>query len=146
MSSQNDQASEIPLQVRDCTKAFIRQGNRLLLVKEQHADHSRFWTFPGGGVRETGDHEAALTHELREELQCQIAIRSPGGECWYAHQSFGFKLSQWTVFRCELHSDLSPNLAEGILDCKWVQPKDLPARTVPQVQYLLRNDSVFSQQ
>lgn len=138
MSNQSEYTARTPLQVRSCAKALIGSGNCILLVKEQHADGTKFWTLPGGGVRAGETYVGALARELREELQCLIAGVSPRETVWYAHTSCQSKLSQWTVFRCTLRTPVAPNLAEGILSYQWARPETLPERTLPQVRQLLR--------
>ena len=67
MSSKTTTAERRPVPVRRGSKALITAGDRLLLVKERHADGTSFWTLPGGGVEPAESMEAALRRELAED-------------------------------------------------------------------------------
>lgn len=127
------------LSIRRGTKALISTSRRALLVKEQHADGSSFWTLPGGGVDPDESLVECLTRELFEELRCYALIDEPIATIWYAHLSSQWTFSAYTVFECSLLSTVRSNGNEGIEEYKWVLPSDLPSSTLPQVRYLIWN-------
>lgn len=129
---------KIPFRIRYGTKAIISESDTVLLLKEQHADGSPFWTLPGGGLEPDESLFNSLTREIFEELRCHILIKNPIGTVWYAHLSRQNTFSIYTVFECSLLSTPAPNRQEGILDYQWVSPTNLPSSTLPQVRYLLR--------
>jgi len=121
--------------VRRAVKALITTGDRLLLVKETHEDGTPFWTLPGGGVRPDESDTEALERELAEELRCGIEVTGKESSVWYAHSS-DERLSFYVVYSGTLTSRPEPNPAEGILDCRLVQPGDLSPFTLQQVRYV----------
>lgn len=133
--------SEIPPQTefRRSAKALITASQRVLLIKEQHADGSNFWTLPGGGLDANESHAEALYRELAEELRCLATIDGPLNELWYAHRSSPNKISHCKVFLCKLCSSVRPNPAEGVFDHRWVEPDDLPPETLLAVRYTIEN-------
>jgi 8-oxo-dGTP pyrophosphatase MutT (NUDIX family) len=125
-------------QVRRGVKALVSTGEAVLLVKEQHANGSPFWTFPGGGLEPNESSAAGLRRELREELDCGIDIGESIGTLWYAHRSNAGTLTRYDVFDCSVLSEPASNPKEGILEYRWFDPDALPARTLPQVRFLCR--------
>lgn len=125
--------------VRRGAKALVSTPGRVLLVKEQHADGSPFWTLPGGGADPDESLVECLTRELVEELWCRALIDKPVATIWYAHSSSQSTLSVYTVFECSLLSTPRPNGDEGIRECKWISPSNLPSSTLPQVRHLVRD-------
>lgn len=125
--------------IRRGTKALVSTPGRVLLVKEQHANGSPFWTLPGGGADPDESLVECLTRELFEELGCRALIDEPVATIWYAHSSSQSTLSAYTVFECSLLSTPRPNGDEGIREYKWMSPSNLPSSTLPQVRQLIRN-------
>ncbi|MFC6905752.1 NUDIX hydrolase [Halalkalicoccus tibetensis] len=130
----------VPFRIRSGTKAIVSASDKVLLLKEQHASGSTFWTLPGGGIEPSESLLEGLTRELFEELRCQSLIREPVGTVWYAHLSRRNTFSTYAVFECSLLSTPLPSKQEGILDHQWVSPANLPSSTLPQVRYLLRSE------
>lgn len=124
--------------IRRGTKALVSTPERVLLVKEQHADGSPFWTLPGGGADPNESLVECLTRELFEELWCRALIDEPMATIWYAHSSSRCTFSVYTVFKCSLLSTPQPNSNEGICEYEWVSPSNLPSSTLPQVRHLIR--------
>jgi ADP-ribose pyrophosphatase YjhB (NUDIX family) len=124
--------------VRQGSKALLTTSSSVLLVQERHSDGTPFWTLPGGGVRPEESLMAGLRRELAEELDCQVRIEEPSAWFPYRHQGRSDIVSVYTVFDCLLASSITPNPAEGVLDCRWVAPANIPATTLPQVRYLCR--------
>jgi ADP-ribose pyrophosphatase YjhB (NUDIX family) len=54
--------------------AIIRNGNKLLLVKEILESGREYWIFPGGGVKFGENLKEALKREIKEELGMEIEI------------------------------------------------------------------------
>lgn len=138
MSSQIEYPTTDDPEIRHSAKALIIRADRVLLVKERHADGSFFWTVPGGGVERNESKPAALHRELFEELQCWGAIEKKITQFWYAHRSCENTVSLCSVYDCSLISAAEPNHREGILATRWAAPSELPAKTLPQVRYLIK--------
>lgn len=131
------------VQIRRGAKALISTSKRVLLIKEQHADGSSFWTLPGGGVKDDESVFDGLGRELAEELHCQSIIDDAVTTFWYGHLSRQNTLSHYTVFACDLLSTPTPNRNEGVLEYRWVSPTDLPSPILPQVDHILRENATF---
>lgn len=123
--------------VRRGVKALIRGSERVLLLRERHGDGRAFWTLPGGGIEDGERPVQALHRELAEELQCRGIIGPPVDRYAYPHTSCGNLLSVYTVYECAVTAEPTPNASEGVDQCRWVRPDDLPPRTLPQVRALL---------
>lgn len=125
--------------IRIGAKARIVANESMLLVREQHADDSTFWTLPGGGIEPGESPIAGLRREVREELNADIHIGNALDTLWYAHRSGSPKLSMYRVFECDLLSAPRPNPAEGVLECRWTDLDAFPSRTLPQVRYFVHS-------
>jgi len=119
-------------------KGLVTSTDAVLLLREDHANGREFWTLPGGGVRPGEPSRAALRRELHEELQCDAVIGEPVAGFAYAHVSPPRRASFYTVYDSAVTEQPTANAAEGITACRWVCPRDPPARTLPQVRALLR--------
>jgi len=139
MISQSDQQVCQLATIRQSAKALLTAADRVLLVKEQHADGSEFWTLPGGGVEHGESYTTALSRELLEELHCPVEVGGRVQTLWYSHLSPARSVSRWHVFRCWTPADPTPDLDDGILDSRWIRWTDLPSNTLTQVRYLLRS-------
>jgi 8-oxo-dGTP diphosphatase len=125
-------------------KALVRAGDRVLLVRERHADGTAFWTLPGGGVEAGETHREALERELIEELGCRVGTAEPVDGFWYAHRSVS-AVSAYRVYRTRLRSTPNPNPEEGIERCRWVRPRRVPSRTLLGVTRVLDRADVQGQ-
>lgn len=125
------------LRVREGVKALVSSVDGVLLVKEEHADGSPFWTLPGGGIAPHETPLEGLQRELEEELRTRVSVRTPVTDFLYKHRSQPNTISRYTVYACTLASDPRPNPAEGIVAHRWVPPRDPPPETLPQVRYVL---------
>lgn len=130
-------AQEAPIRVRNAAKALVSTAEGVLLIKETHADGTPFWTLPGGGISEEESVVDGLTRELEEEVGTMGDVRDPVSSFVYRHRSRPQTLSTYTVYRCQLAGEPSPNPEEGILEQRWVEPADPPEGTLPQVRWVL---------
>lgn len=137
MSSQVATSERTPVQLRYGAKALLSTSDRVLVVRERHADGTPFWTLPGGGREDDESLRETLQRELVEELRCRVVVQRPVTSFWYAHSTSGHDLSRYTVFDCQRVSPETPNLVEGVLECRWVRPDEVPASTLPQVRRIL---------
>lgn len=135
MSEQSTYTESVSRSVRRAAKALVTVGDRILLVKEQHADGTPFWTLPGGGVERDESDTEALKREIAEELRCRVEVLKHETNVLYAHSSSD-RLSEYVVYRCRLNSPPNPNPVDGILDYRLVKPSDSAPSTLPQVRYL----------
>lgn len=124
--------------LRRGVKALVTSSDTVLMLRERRADGVAFWTLPGGGVQSNETIEDALRRELREEIQCGAVVGESTGEFTYVHASRGRTVSRYVVFDCAITDRPVPNHSEGVLQCRWVSPRDPPANTLPQVRALLR--------
>ncbi|WP_394346453.1 NUDIX hydrolase [Haloarcula amylovorans] len=138
MHGANSQIQPAAVEIRAGAKALIESATGVLLVKERHQDGEPFWTLPGGGLQSGEAARAGLRRELWEELQCPVATGSACGQWWYAHQSAHQTVTLYQVFQTYVVATPVPNPAEGVLAAQWVAPKELPARTLPQVRQLIQ--------
>jgi 8-oxo-dGTP diphosphatase len=125
--------------VRLGAKALVSSSDRVLLVRERHADGRPFWTLPGGGVEPSESLIDALRRELREELRAECVVGGVTSAFWYAHRSPSRPASIYTVFACSLLSPARPVGREGILAARWVDPDRPPAGTLLQVRRVLED-------
>jgi 8-oxo-dGTP diphosphatase len=123
--------------VRRGAKALVTCSDRLLLVRERHADGTPFWTLPGGGAYRDESLADALRREMAEELRCRCTVGKPLDSFWYVHRSLARTASLYTVFGCALGSRPSPVPDEGVEATRWVEPAVPPSRTLPAVRTLL---------
>jgi 8-oxo-dGTP diphosphatase len=125
------------LQVRRGAKALVTSSDRVLLVRERHADGTPFWTLPGGGAYRNESLADALRREMAEELRCGCVVGKPLDSFWYVHRSRDRTVSIYTVFGCALGSRPYPATDERVEDSRWVDPATLPGRTLPAVRLLV---------
>jgi len=123
--------------LRAGAKALIATGDGVLLVKERRDDGSTFWTLPGGGVEGDESPAECLRRELGEELQCRCVPGKPVAACAYRHTSRPGTVSVYTVVAGELVTEPTPNPREGVVDCAWGDPGDLPPGTLRPFRRLL---------
>lgn len=123
--------------VRRGVKALATSSDRVLLVREHHADGTPFWTLPGGGAHAGESLESALRREIQEELRCRSVVGDAVTSFWYAHRSLGRAVSVYTVFDCSLVGTPTPDGGE-VVETVWGHPPALPARTLPGVETAIR--------
>lgn len=113
-------------------KALVTAGERVLLIREHHADGSAFWTIPGGGAEAGESLSDCLRRELREEIRCRATVGETVGTYTYRHTSRP-ATTVYAVFDATLRTDPDPNRAEVITDHAWRKPADLPAAVLDPV-------------
>lgn len=123
--------------VRNAAKALLTCGDRVLLTAERHADGSRFWTLPGGGVEAGETFRDCLCRELIEEIRCIAVAGEYVTTMLYAHQSCPKTISRYAVFDCSLQSGISASRVDGIDGYALVHPTELPSGTLPQVRWVI---------
>ena len=126
-------AAPASLRHRRGAKALVRSDDRVLLVRERHADGSVFWTLPGGGVEPTESLRGGLQRELVEELGCDSVVSDRCGSFQYAHRSKPGVVSTYTVYETWLLDEPTPNVRQGVTDYRWVEPRAPPSGTLPGV-------------
>lgn len=135
--------SVVPLDVTDSfrtgAKALFHDGSRVLLIEEQRADGSTFWTLPGGGIRPAESLRTGLHRELGEELRCVAHVSGEVGHCLYRHRSRPDTVTHYTILRGTLLTAPDPNPGEGIIDYDWVDPEDPPKETLYPFQAIIED-------
>jgi 8-oxo-dGTP diphosphatase len=137
VGDETDAGSESSIRFRRGVKAMITSESAVLLVKERHTDGTHFWTLPGGGIRSGESRAKALRREMREELDCEVSIRDTTGTVWYAHSSETASVSRYVIMDCDITSQPSPNLLEGVSEYRWADSRSFPPRTLPQIRWFL---------
>ena len=125
-------------QVRRGVKALVTSADRVLLVRERHADGTPFWSLPGGGAHPGEPLEEALRREVSEELCCRCVVGEAVDSVWYVHWSLRRQASVYVVLDCRLLDEPTAVDGEGIDEIQWVHPSELPPRTLPQVLSVVR--------
>lgn len=81
------------------------------------------WVFPKGGIEPGETPEAAARREVGEETGLEAAeMGAPLGNTEHAFEQAGQpvrKRIEWFLFRVSAASKLTPDAAEGALDCGW---------------------------
>lgn len=128
----------VPYGLREGVKVLCRRDGAILLVKEEHADGTPFWTLPGGGVDADESLQEALRRELREELQCAVTAGERIGRMWYRHSTQPATVTRYAVFEGSVKSSPEPNPDQGVQSYRWVKNGSVPARTLSCVERFLR--------
>lgn len=115
--------------IRIGAKALVTAPGRVFLVKERREDGSTFWTLPGGGARPGESLAACLRREVSEEVQCESTVGPAVTTCAYRHTTRPVT-TVYPVFVAVLERTPEPNPDEGIVDCAWRAPTDLPRATL----------------
>jgi 8-oxo-dGTP diphosphatase len=118
--------------VRRGVKALVTSSDRVLLVRERHADGTPFWTLPGGGAHASESLVGALRREINEELRCWSVAGDQVASFWYAHRSLPRTVSVYAVLDCALVGSPAPASSE-VSETRWARPSALPSRTLPGV-------------
>lgn len=97
------------------------------------------WEFPGGKIEPDEAPRDALRREIREELECEIAV---GDEITTTAYDYDFGVVTLTTFYCTI-TEGTPHLVEHA-DLAWCTPEELgdfawaPA-DIPAVERIVRD-------
>lgn len=112
-------------------KAFIRRGDRVLVVQE--AD-TRYWELPGGRIdagEEWQPHAAILARELAEELGAAFQVRIGTAAVSFMRQRPVDGVFQFVLARvCERVAG-EPQLSAEHCVCRWVGRDEIAALEFP---------------
>jgi ADP-ribose pyrophosphatase YjhB (NUDIX family) len=107
------------------TKAVVRRGDEVLLVRHSYARRST-WDLPGGFVRPEEEPESAVRRELAEELGLEAGTVRSLGAVAARHDR---KREVIHMFRVDgAHGPLTPDGVE-LAEIRWVAHDALPAGT-----------------
>ena len=102
--------------------AIIREGNTIFATQRGYGEFEGMWEFPGGKI-ETGEApEAALTREIREELDVEISVSNLLTTVRYNYPSFRLVMH---CYWCRIISG-TPKLLEH-KSARWLAPSELHA-------------------
>ena len=113
--------------------ALVREDGRIL-VSRRRADQAmpNLWEFPGGKV-EPGEHpEAALVREVREELDCGIAVDGIHEVVFHAYPEFDL----YMLVYASTITNGRPRAVE-VAEIAWVAPAKLPELDLLPADYPL---------
>lgn len=119
------------------------QGEILCARRSQTMTLPGYWEFPGGKVDIDEATKIALTREIGEELDCEIAVGSFIEETTHHYEEFTIRLETYfatvqggTMTALE-HSELKWVPWQGLRSLRWA-PADIPA--VERVMQLCKKD------
>lgn len=118
---------------------ILDQGHVLCVQRGPHGSLAGKWEFPGGKIEPGEDARAALIREIREELECEIAV---GDEVTTTSHEYEFGIVNLTTYYCRLVTG-TPTLVEHA-DQAWVEPNalhslDWAAADIPAVALIQRH-------
>lgn len=105
--------------------AAIVDNGRVLVARRPFSDKaykSLKWEFPGGKIEPGETEEAAIRREIREELDCEIAVDALLPELEHEYPDF---VLQMTICICHLTGSTTPKCLEHSA-LAWATPADLP--------------------
>ncbi len=102
--------------------AVIRRDGRILVTQRHgHAERGGQWEFPGGKV-ESGEAEPeALVREIREELECDVAVGALLARTTHRYPDLEVELA---FYACTLAPGSEPRLV-GAAAMEWADPHRL---------------------
>ena len=118
--------------------AIIMDDEYFLATQRGYGEFKGLWEFPGGKIDSGETNEEALIREIKEELNCDIQIKSFMLTVEYDYPSFHLimhcylcsLLSEFTLLEHEDYQWLSKS---NIMDVDWL------AADIEVVDYLLEN-------
>jgi 8-oxo-dGTP pyrophosphatase MutT (NUDIX family) len=108
-------------------KLLVTDGRHAFLIREEREDGSTFWALPGGGLEPGESLARGIRREVKEELGCTCAVEELITTCSYRHTSRPNVETRYAVLGGRLTGPPEPNPDEGITDCAWKAPGELPA-------------------
>lgn len=115
---------------------FDSSGRVLITQRPQHKQLGGLWEFPGGKVEPGEAPEAALSRELKEELDLTVEpdALDPFAFASHAYPDFHLLMPLYVATRFGGVIKLEPNSAQ---DARWVKPADLPSIAMPPADVVL---------
>ena len=95
---------------RVSAKAKIRQGNKILLVKED----GKKWDLPGGGVEHNESIDGALKRELKEEIGLDEFVIKTGPKIFKMIDKSANRPLIFIVFELEINENAKFNPSENV--------------------------------
>jgi 8-oxo-dGTP diphosphatase len=106
--------------------AVIAREDRFLVTRRQHGVHlAGLWEFPGGKVANGESHSAALSREIREELDVDIVVRDLVLETSHEYPD---RVVTLFFYRCDLIGVPRPMIGQ---EMAWVARDELPSLSFP---------------
>jgi len=108
------------------TAAVIERDGRFLVTRRPDGSHlAGCWEFPGGKCEPGETPEAALSREIREELDAGVEV---GAEIFRTSHAYPDRTVELRFFECRLLSD--PRAQQG-QQVRWVSGGELGALEFP---------------
>lgn len=112
--------------------AVIERRNRFLVTRRQPGVHLEgLWEFPGGKIGPDETHTAALSREMREELDAEVQVGPLMLETTHAYPDVTVTLY---FYRCRLVGRPRPQLGQQML---WVARDELRTLEFPSADATL---------
>jgi 8-oxo-dGTP diphosphatase len=106
--------------------AVIEEDGAFLVTRRQKGVHLEgLWEFPGGKIDEGETHAAALTREIREELDADVVV---GDLVFHVTHAYDDRTVALYFYRCGLRGSPRPLLGQ---DMRWVPRADLATLGFP---------------
>ena len=107
--------------------AVIDDGERFLVTRRQKGVHLEgFWEFPGGKIDSGETHAAALTREIREELDAGVEV---GELLLTTTHAYPEQTVTLFFYRCRIAGTPRPMIGQ---DMRWVNREELAALSFPE--------------
>jgi len=102
--------------------AVLRRDGRILVTRRHgHADRGGQWEFPGGKVEPGESEPEALRREIREELDCEVAVEDLVARTSHRYPDLEVELA---FYACRLAPGAEPRLV-GAAAMTWELPGKL---------------------
>ena len=102
--------------------AVIRRDGRILVTRRHgHAERGGQWEFPGGKIEPGEAEPAALEREIREELDCGVAVGPLLARTTHRYPDLEVELA---FYACTLLPGAEPRLV-GAAAMEWTPPERL---------------------
>jgi 8-oxo-dGTP diphosphatase len=102
--------------------AVLRRDGRILVTRRHaHAERGGQWEFPGGKVEPGESEPAALVREIREELDCDVAVGALLARTRHRYPDLEVELA---FYACTVGAESEPRLV-GAAAMEWAEPERL---------------------
>ena len=106
--------------------AVVEESDAFLVTRRPNGVHlAGMWEFPGGKIGPAESHAAALTREMREELDTDVDVHGLVFETVHAYPERTVALY---FYRCALRGQPRPLLGQ---EMRWVRRADLSSLDFP---------------